>query len=77
MPSSVCRQLPSADQIRTVQSLDADATVLPSGENATELTESVCLSSVCRQLPSADQIRTVPSFDADATVLPSGETLPT
>ncbi|KAI1357236.1 hypothetical protein F5Y08DRAFT_324758, partial [Xylaria arbuscula] len=50
----------AADQARTVRSCDADATVLPSGENATELTQSACPSSVCSQSPvAADQTRTV------------------
>ena len=39
-PSSVCRYVPVAiSQSRTVSSCEADASVLPSGENATAVTE--------------------------------------
>src|SRR2546423_916701 len=58
----------------TVLSPDADATSLPSGENATELTESEWPSSVCSAAPvTASQSLIVSSNDADATTLPSGE----
>ena len=61
-------------QSLTVVSRDADATSLPSGENATALTQSEWPSSVRRAAPVAEsQSLTVLSPDADATSLPSGE----
>src|SRR2546423_11298983 len=58
----------------TGSSGDADATSLPSGENATALTQSEWLLSVRRAAPVAEsQSLTVLSCDADATSLPSGE----
>src|SRR2546429_9409435 len=61
-------------QSLTVLSYDADATSLPSGENATAQTALEWPSSVCSGAPVADsQILTVLSSDADATSLPSGE----
>src|SRR5256714_14053186 len=73
--SRVCSGAPVADsQSLTVLSFDADATSLPSGENATALTQSEWPSSVCSGAPVADsQSLTVLSYDADATSLPSGE----
>ena len=72
--SSICSEAPVAEsQSLTVQSLDADATSLPSGENATALTENEWPSSVCSEAPVAEsQSLTVRSKDADATSLPSG-----
>ena len=53
-------------------SYEADASVLPSGENAIALTYLLCVSSVCRCVPVAVcQSRTVISFEA--SVLPSGK----
>jgi hypothetical protein len=64
----------AASHSRTILSLDADATTLPLGENATEKTQSVCPSSFCGAAPvAASQSRTVSSHDADANTLPSGE----
>ena len=52
----------------------ADATSLPSGENATARTTLEWPSSVCSGAPMAEsQSLTVLSPDADATSLPSGE----
>ena len=68
-------QLPvAASQSLTVLSSDADASVFESGENATELTLSLCPLSVAVQLPvAASQSLTVLSPDADASVFESGE----
>src|SRR5277367_2600266 len=58
----------------TVLSLYADASVLPSGEKATAMTELEWPSSVCSTAPDpASHSLTVLSYDADASVLPSGE----
>ena len=47
---------------------------LPSGENSTILTESLCYSSVCRYAPVAvSQSLKVLSYEANASILPSGE----
>ena len=63
-----------ASQSRTVRSVEADATSVPSGEKATALTEPVWPWSVCMAAPvAASQSRTVPSLEADATSVPSGE----
>src|ERR1700750_25016 len=56
------------------RSRDPDATSLPSGENATVLTENEWPSRVCTVWPVAgSQSRTVLSRDPDAISLPSGE----
>ena len=61
-------------QSLTIPSSDADATSLPSGENATPQTEPLWPSSVPRDAPVVEsQSLTVLSCDADATSLPSGE----
>src|SRR5436305_14717694 len=61
-------------RVHSELSQDADATSLPSGENATPHTESEWPSSVRRAAPVAEsQNRTVWSRDADPTSLPSGE----
>jgi hypothetical protein len=74
-PLSVCSGAPvAASQSRTVPSPDADASRVPSAENATDLTEPVCPSSVCSGAPvAASQSRTVRSSDADASRVPSAE----
>jgi hypothetical protein len=58
-----------------VLSREPDATSLPSGEKATELTEFKCpLSGSPRGAPvAASQSLTVSSYEPDATSLPSGE----
>jgi hypothetical protein len=57
-----------------VLSPDADASVLESWENATELTQLLCPLSVAVQAPvAASQSLTVLSPDADASVLESWE----
>jgi hypothetical protein len=73
--SRVCLWVPmAASQSRTVLSYEADATVVPSGEKATDMTESLWPLRVCLWAPmAASQSRTVLSFEADATVVPSGE----
>ena len=61
-------------QSRTVLSSEADASVLPSGEKATAVTQPLWPVSVCWWVPVAgSQSRTVLSTEADASVLPSGE----
>jgi hypothetical protein len=61
-------------QSLTVQSSDADATSLLSGENATASTVLEWpLSVLCIAPVAESQSRTVESEDADATSLPSGE----
>ena len=74
-PSSVRRAAPVAEsQSLIVLSPDADATSLPSGKNATPLTQPEWPSSMRRAAPVAEsQSLTVLSPDADATSLPSGE----
>ncbi|RYP61063.1 hypothetical protein DL771_010262 [Monosporascus sp. 5C6A] len=64
----------AASQSRTVLSLKADVSILPSGEKATALTQPLCPLSVCRCAPvAASESRTVLSPEADPSVLPSGE----
>ena len=64
----------AASQSRTVSSSELDASVFPSGEKATAVTERLCPSSVCWWAPvAASQSRTVSSSELDASVLPSGE----
>ena len=59
---------------RGVLSYEADATTLPSGEKATDVTQFEWPSSVSRAAPvAASQSLTVLSYEADATTLPSGE----
>src|SRR5262249_12298758 len=61
-------------QRRTVLSWLPDTKYLPSGENATELTASLCALMVRRHLPFATfQSRKVLSTLPDRTSLPSGE----
>ncbi len=63
-----------SSQSRTV--LSAEATSLPSGENATPFTRPVWPVNVLRAAPeAASQSRTVLSREAEATSLPSGEIL--
>ncbi|KAJ3469750.1 hypothetical protein MRS44_003815 [Fusarium solani] len=63
-----------AFQIRTVLSLEADATIIESCENTTDLTSSLWPSSTCLHFPVfAFQIRTVLSQEADATIVESCE----
>ena len=73
--SSACKAAPlAASQSRTVWSLEADATSVPSGEKATALTEPVWPWSVCVVAPvAASQSRTVWSVEADAISVPSDE----
>lgn len=64
----------AASQSLAVWSSDADATSLPSGENATAMTGPKWPSSVLCTAPVAEsQSMTVQSKDADATSLLSGE----
>ena len=64
----------SGSQSRMVWLSDADASTLPSAENATDITESEWPSRVPRVSPVAgSQSRTVWSSDADASTLPSAE----
>src|SRR5207248_148889 len=76
IPSSrVCNGPPAtASQSLTVLSHEPDATSLPSGENATDVTQRKWPSSVCSGAPvTASQSLTVWSHEPDATSLPSGE----
>src|SRR5207248_7963873 len=81
---SVCRAAPvAASQSRTVLSSghnhdpEPDATVWPSGEKATALTDDVWPSSVCRAAPvAASQSRTVLSSDHNHNPEPDGTNLP-
>ncbi|KAF4458401.1 hypothetical protein FALBO_14867 [Fusarium albosuccineum] len=60
--------------IRTVLSPEADATIVESCENTTDLTQSLWPSSTCSHFPVfAFQIRTVSSSEADATIVESCE----
>ncbi|KAM0538742.1 hypothetical protein ACHAO7_012222, partial [Fusarium culmorum] len=61
-------------QIRTVLSLEADATNIESCENTTDLTRVLWPSSTRSQfLAFVSQIRTVLSLEADATIAESCE----
>ena len=58
----------------TVLSSDADASILPSGEKTTALTDPEWPLSDCSTAPDpVSHSLTVLSYDADASVLPSGE----
>ena len=61
----------SASQIQTVLSRDLDATCLPSGEKATDVTPLEGIRE--HGTGPASQIRIDLSFDPDATRMPSGE----
>src|SRR5271155_4890001 len=61
-------------QSLTVLSYDPDASVLPSGDNATVITPSEWPLSAQPSAPVVEsQSLTVISYDPDASVLPSGE----
>ena len=65
--------MPSAAQVRTVPSLPAVASQVPSGEIATARTAPWWPVRAARGVPSAAQVRTVPSSLAVASQVPSGE----
>lgn len=67
--------VPFTSQSRSVLSLDPDARCLPSGENATAVTQKEWSSSILSEAPLVGfQSRTVLLYDPDAKSLPSDET---
>ena len=56
-----------------VLSSDPEDSIVPSGENATERTSSVCPSSVVVFSVAISHSTTVPSPDPEASIVPSGE----
>src|SRR5204862_55303 len=63
--------VPSLRHSRTVLSLDAEASVLPSGDHTVPLRKSPPLCSVATGVPLR-QVSRVRSAEAEASVLPSG-----
>ena len=74
-PRSTCFQTLSIfkSQILELLSAEPEANFVPSGENATELTEPSCLNRECSNFDSKSRIVTILSAEPEANFLPSGE----